>query len=83
MDTAAIFAAAADPAAHWTRTNLGPRTEIHHGCHTYTVELPADGEGQARIVARDGYGGTESLHIEATWPETIAIVDQAQADLRA
>lgn len=79
MDTAAAFAAAADPTAHWTRTNLGPRTEICHHGYTWTVELPASGEGKARITGRYGYGGTERIDIEATWAQTIAIVDQAQA----
>lgn len=75
---AAVFTAAAH-STHWTTTNLGPHTEVTHGGYTWTVELPASGEGKARITGRYGYGGTEHLDIEATSLQTIGIVDQAQA----
>lgn len=79
----AVFAAAATPTATWTRTNLGPRAEITHGGYTWTVELPASGQGRARITGRYGYGGTEHLDIPATWSQTAAIVDTAMVSLRA
>lgn len=80
--TAAVFALAAT-ATHWTTTNLGPRTTITHAGYTWTVELPATGQGNARIVGRDGYGGTELLNIEATPGQTIGIVEAAVSALRA
>jgi hypothetical protein len=83
MDTTTAVFAAAATATRWTRTNCGPRTTITHAGYTWTVELPATGEGKARIVGRDGHAGAEHLDVEATWSETIAIVDQAQAGLRA
>ncbi|MFF7795597.1 hypothetical protein [Streptomyces sp. NPDC007991] len=81
MDTTltdAVFAAAAK-ADTWTRTNLGPRTDVRHAGYTWTVELPASGEGVARIVGRDGYAGTEFLDVPATPAQTIPIVDAATA----
>ena len=81
-DTAAVFAAAAI-ATGWTRTNLGPRTNVTHGTYTWTVQLPAAGQGKARITGRDGYGGAEFTQVEATWGQTAAIVDAAMAALRA
>jgi hypothetical protein len=78
---AAVFAAAAT-ATNWTRTNLGPRVAVTHGPYTWTVELPASGRGPARIVGRDGYGGTEHVHIEATRGQTAAVVARARAVLR-
>jgi hypothetical protein len=75
-----VFKAA--QATSWKRTNLGPRTEVSVGGYHWTVELPASGEGRAYITGREGYGGTEHCHFEATGPETIAIVERARADLR-
>lgn len=79
--TDAVFAAAAD-ATTWTRTNLGPRTEISHDGYLWTVDLPATGSGPARITGRHGYGGTEHIVVQATPGQTIGIVDAAMASLR-
>jgi hypothetical protein len=78
---AAVFAAAAQATA-WKSTNLGPRTEITHAGYTWTVQLPAEGHGVARIVGRDGYGGAEVLDIPATPGQTIGIVEAAVSALR-
>ncbi|MEV5915779.1 hypothetical protein AB0M00_43715 [Streptomyces chartreusis] len=80
--TDAVFNAAAT-AAHWTSTNLGPRTEISHAGYTWTVELPADGQGNARIAGRYGHAGTELLDVQATPLQTIGIVEAAMSALRA
>lgn len=77
----AVFAKAATTT--WTRTNLGPRTQVTHDGYTWYVQLPAAGQGQARITGRDGYGGTEYLDIPATWGQTVALVDAAMPALRA
>lgn len=79
MDTAlaaAVFAAAAKATA-WTSTNLGPRAEVSHAGCTWTVELPKDGAGVARIVGRDGYGGSEFLDVPATREQTAQIAAAA------
>ena len=76
--TDAVFTAAAQTAT-WTRTNLGPRADVRHAGYTWTVELPASGEGVARIVGRDGYGGAEFLDVAATPAQTIPIVEAATA----
>lgn len=80
--TDAVFTAAAQCTA-WTSTNLGPRIEISHAGYTWTVELPAEGEGDARIAGRYGYGGTELLNIMASPAQTIGIVEAAVSALRA
>lgn len=85
MDTTltdTVFTAAAQ-ATRWTSTNLGPRTEIAHCGYTWTVELPAEGQGNARITGRYGYGGTELLDIPATPGQTVGIVEAAVSALRA
>jgi hypothetical protein len=74
---------AASTATRWTSTNLGPRTEINHAGYTWTVELPAEGEGNARIAGRYGYGGTELLDVPARPAQTIGIVEAAVSALRA
>lgn len=79
--TAAVFTAAATATA-WTPTNLGPRTQITHDGYTWTVQLPAEGTGLARIVGRDGYGGAEVLDICATPGQTVGIVEAAVSALR-
>lgn len=81
MDTTltdAVFAAAAQ-ATRWTRTNLGPRTEVQRDGYAWTVQLPADGLGAARIVGRDGFGGSEFLDVAATPAQTVGIADAACA----
>jgi hypothetical protein len=50
--------------------------------YTWTVQLPADGYGQARITGRHGHGGTELLDIPATWSQTLPIVEAAVSALR-
>jgi len=75
--------AAATTATRWTSTNLGPRTEVDHAGYTWTVELPAEGEGNARIAGRYGYGGTELLDVVASPAQTIGIVEAAMSALRA
>jgi hypothetical protein len=85
MDTTltnSVFAAAA-AATRWTSTNLGPRTEVDHAGYTWTVELPAEGQGNARIAGRYGYGGTELLDVQATPGQTIGIVEAAMSAFRA
>lgn len=79
--TTPVFTAAAT-ATHWTSTNLGPRTEIRHAGYTWTVQLPAEGAGPARITGRDGYGGTEFLDVPATAAQTVGIVEAAMSALR-
>ncbi|MGY3199754.1 hypothetical protein [Streptomyces sp. TE5632] len=77
----AIFTAAAG-ATSWKRTTLGLTTEITRGCDTWVVRLPPEGEGGAFIDGCYGYGGSESAYAEATWSETIRIVDAALAATR-
>jgi len=79
--TAAVFAAAANATA-WKSTNLGPRTEVNHAGYTWTVQLPAEGTGPARITGREGHGGTDFLDITATPGQTVGIVDAAVSALR-
>lgn len=83
METALIAAvfAAASQATAWTTTNLGPRTEVNHDGYTWTVQLPAEGQGVARIVGRDGYGGPEFLDTPATPALTADITKAATAAL--
>lgn len=87
MDTPAVFTpaifAAASHSAHWTITNLGPHTEVSRDGYMWTVQLPAKGEGVARITARYGYGGVEYLDLPATPAQTIPIVEAVMAALRA
>lgn len=80
--TTAVFTAAGQATA-WTRTNLGPRTEISHAGYLWTVELPASGEGVAEISGKVGHGGWEFLQAAATPAQTIHIVEAAMAALRA
>jgi hypothetical protein len=79
--TDAVFAAATT-STRWTSTNLGPRTEVSHAGYTWTVQLPAEGTGVARITGRDGYGGAEFLDVAATAAQTVGIVDAACAVTR-
>lgn len=75
----------AGTATNWTQTNLGAITEVSHGGYTWTVNLPPDtGEvpPKARVTGRLGYGGTEHLDVEATYGQTIAIVDSVMASRR-
>lgn len=81
----AVFAAAAHATA-WTRTNLGKQTEITHEGQTWTVLLPEmtkneNGEPEptkARITQYQGRGGdVENVDVEATWGQTMLIVDAA------
>ncbi|MFI2426517.1 hypothetical protein ACH5A7_20875 [Streptomyces sp. NPDC018955] len=80
-DFDAVFTAATQATA-WTSTNLGPRTHVSHDGYTWTVQLPAEGTGPARIVGRDGYGGAEVLDIPATAGQTVGIVEAAVSALR-
>jgi hypothetical protein len=79
--TDAVFAAAAESTL-WTRTNLGLRTHVSHARYTWTVQLPAEGAGVARITGRNGYGGSEFCDVPATLPQSIPIVDMACAAAR-
>ncbi|WP_019061734.1 hypothetical protein [Streptomyces prunicolor] len=87
--TTAVFAAAATSTT-WIQTNLGKVTEVNHEGQTWTVLLPGmgtDEAGQAtptraRITGSEGYGGTELTDVEATWGQTIGIVDAALAAAR-
>lgn len=92
MDAAtftAVFATAASSTT-WTQTNLGKVTEVNHEGQTWTVLLPGmgtDEDGQAtpskaRITGRLGYGGTEFTDVEATWAQTMGVVDAAMAAAR-
>lgn len=77
-----VFATAGNATA-WTRTNLGATTEVTHGSYTWTVVLPASSEPtKARVTGRHGYGGTEYPQAEATWGQTLRIVEAAQSALR-
>lgn len=79
--TTAVFTAAAS-AASWKNTNLGLTTEVSSkDGYWYTVRLPK-GSGKAFIAGRDGYGGGEFLDIEATWGQTLPIVEAAMAATR-
>ncbi|TFV33186.1 hypothetical protein E4K10_30365 [Streptomyces sp. T1317-0309] len=83
MDAAAIAASftAAGTATHWTSTRLGLTTQVDEGGYTYCIRLPK-GSGKAFIASRDAYGGGEHLDIEATWTQTMTIVDAAMAATR-
>jgi len=83
MDTthAAVFTAAAHTTT-WKSTNIGPTTEISHNGYKWTIDLPAEGHGPARITGRHGYGGTEILDICATPEQTAPIVEAAVDALR-
>ncbi|MFJ7592517.1 hypothetical protein ACIQZO_35130 [Streptomyces sp. NPDC097617] len=72
---AAIFTAAAT-ATSWQRTNLGLNTRVDHGGFTWTVQLPPE-SGRAYISGSSGWGGDTCEYIEATWGETLSIVDAA------
>ncbi|MFD0209141.1 hypothetical protein ACFVH9_08385 [Streptomyces hirsutus] len=76
----AIFTAAAG-ATSWKRTNLGLRATVDHGGYTWTVQAPQD-SGPAYIAGSSGYGGSTSEYIEASWAQTIPIVDAAMAATR-
>ncbi len=82
---AAVFAAAGR-ATTWKRTNLGASTEVSHGPGWWTVTLPpeAGGHGESHpvkawITDYTGPSGYVALGIEATWAETVAIVDAVLA----
>ncbi|MYR55030.1 hypothetical protein GTY54_01800 [Streptomyces sp. SID625] len=75
----ALFASAAE-ATRWHRTNLGLHTEISHAGYDWTVISP-DG-GRAYLAGRRGWGGDESLYIEATGVETNRIVEAAVSATR-
>ncbi|QKW06964.1 hypothetical protein HUT18_11710 [Streptomyces sp. NA04227] len=69
-------------ATNWTQTNLGALTEVSHGGYSWTVNLPPGEDevpAKARVTGRLGYGGTEHMDAEATWGQTIAIVDAFMA----
>jgi hypothetical protein len=77
----AVFTAAAT-ATSWKNTNLGPTTEVStEDGYRYTVRLPK-GSGKAFIAGRDGYGGGEFLDVEATWSQTLPIVEAVMAATR-
>ncbi|MEH0579061.1 MULTISPECIES: hypothetical protein [Streptomyces] len=75
--TAAIFTAATT-ATNWTNTNLGLTATVSAEGYDYTVRLPK-GSGKAFIAGRDGFGGSEFLEVEATWAQTLEIVEAAMA----
>ncbi|MGA5599594.1 hypothetical protein ACPCUF_00910 [Streptomyces griseoincarnatus] len=86
----AVFIAAAHATA-WTQTNLGKTTEITHEGQTWTVLLPGmgtDGAGEpeptkARITHYQGRGGdVEHVDVEATWGQTMRIVEAAMSATR-
>ncbi|KQW13543.1 hypothetical protein [Streptomyces sp. Root369] len=77
---AAIFTAAAT-ATSWKRTNLGLSTEVAHGGLTWGVQLPQD-SGRAYISGSSGHGGDTCEYIEATWPQTLPIVEAAMTATR-
>ncbi|MEU7092990.1 hypothetical protein [Kitasatospora aureofaciens] len=82
-ETATTVFTAAARATHWTRTNLGLRTEVSHGGYGWTVELPAGDEPhRARIAFRDSWGNVEHLDVPATWGQTLPIVEAAMAATR-
>lgn len=78
----AIFTAAAT-ATSWQRTVLGLCAKVANGGCDWIVALPKEGEGKAYIAGSCGYGGETATFIEATWGETIPIVDAAMAATRA
>jgi hypothetical protein len=84
MDAAAIVAifTKAASATSWKRTNLGLSTEVDHDGFKWIVQLPPEGEGRAYIAGSSGCGGDTCEYIEATWPETAAIVEAAVAATR-
>ncbi|GGZ73112.1 hypothetical protein ACFOOM_01060 [Streptomyces echinoruber] len=89
MDIIGIFSKAATSTT-WTQTNLGKVAEVTHQDLTWTVLLPGMGTDEAgestpskaRITGYQGYGGTEFMEVEATWAQTIGIVDAALAATR-
>ena len=76
----AIFTAALT-ATRWHRTNLGLHTEVDHGGFTWTVQLPQE-SGRAYISGSTGWGGDTSTFVEATWGETLPLVEAAMAAIR-
>lgn len=85
-----VFATAATSTT-WIQANLGKATEVNHEGQTWTVLLPGMGTDEAgnatptkaRITGYQGYGGTEFTDVEATWAQTVGIVDAALAATRA
>ncbi|MFF5668839.1 hypothetical protein ACFY8S_01665 [Streptomyces hygroscopicus] len=85
----AVFAAAASSTA-WIQTNLGKVTEVTVDGQTWTVLLPSMGTDEAgqptpskaRITGHLGYGGTQFTDVEATWGQTIGVVEAAMAATR-
>ncbi|MFZ3595076.1 hypothetical protein [Streptomyces sp. BH104] len=85
---AEVFTAAGTATA-WRHTNIGAIAEVSHGGYTWTVNLPTagrDGEeeapARARIIGRFGWGGTEGMSVNATWGQTIPIVDAVMTSRR-
>lgn len=78
---AGVFEAAANVTG-WKRTNLGPMVEVSGDGYTWVVELPASGEGKARITGRTGYGGSEFFTVEASSTQTAAIVEGYMSSMR-
>ncbi|MEV6565893.1 hypothetical protein [Streptomyces kronopolitis] len=88
-DHEAVFGAA-QRSTSWKHNSLGAVTEVTHAGHTWTVNLPPaqlDDYGReapvrARIIGRFGYGGSEVLNVDATWGQTVGLVDAVMAARR-
>ncbi|MET7809792.1 hypothetical protein ABZT26_02895 [Streptomyces sp. NPDC005395] len=81
VTTSTVFAKAAS-ADYWIKTNLGLTAYVNEAGYTYTVRLPKEGFGKAFIAGRSGYGGCELFDLEATWAQTLPIVERAQSATR-
>jgi hypothetical protein len=83
--TAELVFSIAAARGSWKRTNLGATAEVTYGSYTWTVLVPAASGSdpvKARIVGRDGFGGSEFLDVEATWGQTMDVTDAAMSALR-
>ncbi|MFE2346159.1 hypothetical protein [Kitasatospora cineracea] len=84
-ETASVLFTAAATATNWKATNLGRMTDINHGGDTWTVLLPSGGPDEpvkAEITWRSGWGGTDYVGLQATWGQTLQIVEAALAATR-
>lgn len=62
-DTTAIFGNV-DPGRMFLVNNDTGQVYVRHDGYTYTITIPT--RHRAAIVGREGYGGSEYLHVNAT-----------------
>ncbi|WTW95428.1 hypothetical protein OG216_19495 [Streptomycetaceae bacterium NBC_01309] len=80
-ETASEVFAAASKSTYWVRVSKNLHTWVKSGSYTWSVVLYPG--YQALIDGREGYGGTEFLHVSAEDVQTVAIREAAKEAMAA